>query len=204
MKHQLDYMPTAHRRVGRRWPLFIVMMAFTAVLFMIAAANGIWELLLFTAVIGSACLWGLVHDLWTNGRFEWVLEGRVLRFRRPQDRGWGTIQVDDVEAVLHVQMTVKWNEAFYLVFVFRNGCRLYLEDFLFGTFGDTGRFARAIREVRPDLDAEGGDGSRCHDCDRLLVWSGDRRCPDCGASLPRPVPPIPAEGVLLPKGLAWL
>ncbi|HEX8911937.1 MAG TPA: hypothetical protein VF796_06225, partial [Humisphaera sp.] len=198
MKHPLDYMPPVHRRTRRRWPALIAAQSFLLVLFVIAVGNGSTILLLFSVGLGGVLLWVLARDLWSDRRWEYVLEGRDLRFRRPQDRGWGTIRIDDVEAILDVELN---ESCFYLEFVFLNGRRLYVEAEVFGLFGDTGHFARALEQVRPDLDIGAGDASRCPGCDQVRIGWNAPRCPGCGEPLSRRVPRIPAEGAPLPKGL---
>lgn len=198
----LNYMPAAQRYSRRPWLSLIVMLAFNLVLLGIAVANSILLLFVFTAVVEVALLFKLFDVVARGARWAYILEGHTLRFRRPIDKDWATIQVNDLAEIFEVLH----NDDRTLEFVFNNGRRIFVDT---ATFGSVPSFIAALQQSRPEIRLLERESHRCPYCDMVLVASvwppkPPARCPDCGAAVARTLPRIPTGGAELPRALAWL
>lgn len=144
-----------------------------------------------------------------NWRRAWEcrVEGRTLLFRRPFDRGWATIQFDELREV--VQLRDAEGDWDYEL-VFAGGQRILLPKSLFGGFAE---FERQMARIHPGIQFGKRRTSECPNCGRgpygptasraLRVALRTRRCDHCGARLPGRLRPIPQGGLLLPDALDW-
>ena len=150
--------------------------------------------------IGVVIVFGLATALaaWWGAKWAYLIEGRTLSIRRPEDKGWGTMQVDEIESVVELWQ----DDESRFEFVFRDGRRFYVQAFLFSAlFSSTKGFRKALLAVSPAVRFEERKGRRCHGCGQPLANPFPRRCGACEAVVSRELPPIPKGGVLLPDAV---
>jgi hypothetical protein len=170
---------------GARFPVQVrVILGVTAVVFIAAAAYAfiLWE------------------QAW-----EYRLDDQTLEFRRPLDRGWATIQLDQIAQVGRVEgLENNWG---YEI-AFPDGRRVGIEKDVFGKWPD---FQQALSSVRPEIHfvirpanqcpSCGGDLHRGSFANAIYTELVSRRCDACGAKLGRRLKRIPSGGIMLPEGL---
>ena len=149
----------------------------------------------------------LVDLLNWRGAWEYRVEGRSLVFRRPFDRGWGTIQLDELCEV--VQLSDREGDWDYEL-AFTRGQRILLPKSLFGHFAE---FERQMTRIHPAVWFGKRNSAQCASCGRgpygpyvrraLRVALLTQRCEHCGARLPGRPRRIPPGGLLLPDALDW-
>jgi hypothetical protein len=203
----LNYMPFTYRRRKKAWPLYALavlpLTAIVAVIAAVAEADDIW--------VGGIVLIGagafpviVIASILAAGRWELIIEGRTLRFRRPSDSGWGTFQLDEVISIYEVSES---DDSLNYEFAFKGRRRLRVERELFDY---KEKCLQAIQTVRPDLEVKQRSLWKCHVCCEYVHtsvighsrWIYPGHCKACGAAIPRPFGRIPADGLHFPEGLA--
>jgi hypothetical protein len=208
--HPLNYMPARH---ARRAPVWLTSGVPAAVLAVLFAAALIWVhgwmsiplqafLAMGAAVFGAAAAYSFLAG---PQAWEYRLDDQVLEFRRPFDRGWATVPLDQLRRVWQVRQSEgNW----HYELAFRTGAGLRLEKQALGDFVD---FQQKLCELRPGIRFGNRWVNECPECGgdfhegnveraARIEWFS-HRCDRCGARLPRHLKPIPPGGVVLPEAL---
>ena len=211
-REPLHYMPLRHVRRRPYWKKTglptAVLAAFLAGTLVCFGARMSSDTRVFVGVCAAtfACIAVMAVVNWREA-WEYRVEGGTLTFRRPFDRGWATIQLDEIGEV--VQLRGPEDDWDYEM-VFHGGQRILLPA---STFGPVAEFQRQLLTIRPDMRFGRRRTGECGQCGRDLHGGNDwralwvvlrtRRCNHCGARLAGRLRRIPAGGTLLPDALDW-
>lgn len=211
-RQTLHYLPVLHIRRRAYWQktalptaILAALMAGALVCFRSRMSPDMQAFVVVCIVIFAfISLVGLVN--WRKA-WECRVEGHTLVFRRPFDRGWGTIQLDELREVVQLRDAERdWDYEL----VFGGGQRILLPKSLFGRFAE---FERQMARIHPAVRFGKRNSAKCASCGRgpyggdvrraLRVALRTQRCEHCGARLPGRLRRIPPGGLLLPDALEW-
>ena len=119
-----------------------------------------------------------------RGSWECRIEGPVLSFHRPQDRGWIVMQIAEIEQVIDLRPG-NHDVRTDLELVLKDGSRVLLDRRL---IGNQKRFNRALRQAKPDLKFDRRDYRECYACGGELQGRRER-CRYCDAPVATIIPP---------------